>query len=41
LLARTVFVLDREGTVKYIQIVKELSEEPDYAEVIEEIKKLV
>ena len=41
LLARTVFVLDREGVIKYIQVVKELSEEPDYAEVIEEIKKLV
>ena len=41
LLARTVFVLDRDGIIKYIQVVKELSEEPDYTEVIEEIKKLV
>jgi len=40
LLARAVFVLDREGIIRYIQIVKELSEEPDYSEVIEEIKKL-
>lgn len=41
LLARAVFVLDREGVIRYIQVVNELSEEPDYAEVIEEIKKLV
>lgn len=40
-LARTVFVLDREGVIRYIQAVKELSEEPDYGEVLEEIKKLV
>lgn len=41
LLARTVFVLDSEGVIRYIQAVKELSEEPDYGEVLEEIKKLV
>ncbi len=41
LLARAVFVLDREGIVRYIQVVNELSEEPDYSEIIEEIKKLV
>lgn len=41
LLARAVFVLDREGVIKYIQVVNELSEEPDYTEVIDEIKKLV
>ena len=41
LLARAVFVLDREGIIRYIRIVNELSEEPDYAEVIEAVKKLV
>jgi thiol peroxidase len=41
LLARAVFILDREGIIKYIQVVNELSEEPDYDEIIEEIKKLV
>jgi thioredoxin-dependent peroxiredoxin len=41
LLARGIFVIDREGIISYIQIVKEVSEEPDYAEVIKEIKKLV
>jgi thiol peroxidase len=32
LLARTVFVIDRQGVVRYIQAVKELSKEPDYEE---------
>lgn len=41
LLVRAVHVIDREGIVQYIQIVNEMSEEPDYAEVINEIKKLV
>jgi len=41
LLARGIFVIDREGIIRYIQIVKEVSEEPVYAEVIKEIKKLV
>jgi thiol peroxidase len=41
LLARAVHVIDREGIVRYIQIVNEMSEEPDYAEVIKETKKLV
>jgi len=41
LLARAVFVLDREGDITYIQLVNELSEEPDYNEVINEIKKLI
>ena len=41
LLARGVFILDREGTVRYFKMVKEQSEEPDYEEIIEEIKKLI
>ena len=41
LLARAVFVVDREGTVPYIQIVKELTREPDYEEVLAAVKKLV
>ena len=41
LLARAVHVIDREGVVRYIQVVNELSEEPDYTAVINEIKKLV
>ncbi len=41
LLARAVFVLDREGTIQYIQIVKEVTEEPDYDAVLEAVNKLV
>lgn len=40
LLARTVFVIDTDGKVRYIQYVKETASEPDYDEVIGEIKKL-
>jgi thiol peroxidase len=41
LLARAVFVLDREGTVQYIQIVKEVTDEPDYDAVLDAVGKLV
>jgi len=41
LLGRSIFVLDRKGTVQYIQHVKELSEEPDYDAVIEAVRKIV
>ena len=40
LLARSIFVVDRNGIIQYIQHVKELSEEPDYDAVIEAVKKL-
>lgn len=39
--ARSVFVIDREGTLRYIQIVKEVADEPDYDAVIEAVKKLL
>jgi thiol peroxidase len=38
LLARAVFILDRKGTVRYIQIVKEITEEPDYDAVLQAVK---
>ena len=41
LLGRSIFVLDRDGTIRYIQNVKELSEEPDYDAVIEAARKIV
>ncbi len=41
LLARAVFVLDREGIIQYIQIVKETTEEPDYESVLGAVNKLV
>ena len=40
LLARTIFVVDREGTVRYIQIVPDISQEPDYNSVLDAVKKL-
>lgn len=40
LLARTIFVIDANGKVQYIQYVKETASEPDYDEVLEAIKKL-
>jgi thiol peroxidase len=40
LLARAVFVVDREGKIRYIQLVKEIATEPDYASVIEAVKKV-
>ena len=40
LLARTIFVIDTAGKVRYIQYVKETASEPDYDEVLEAIKKL-
>jgi len=41
LLARVIFVVDKEGTVQYIQLVKEVTEEPDYDAVLEAVKNLV
>jgi thioredoxin-dependent peroxiredoxin len=41
LLARAIFVLDKKGVVQYVQLVKEISQEPDYAAVIAAVKKLV
>ena len=41
LLARAVFVVDQEGTIQYFQLVKEVTEEPDYNAAIEAVKKLV
>ena len=41
LLARAVFIVDREGTIQYIQFVKEITEEPDYNAVLDAVKQLV
>lgn len=40
LLARAVFVLDRDGAIQYGELVKEIAEEPDYNAAIEAVKKL-
>lgn len=41
LLARAVFVVDKEGGVRHIQIVDELTNEPDYEAVLKAAKELV
>ena len=41
LLARTVFIIDRKGKISYIQYVKETTDEPDYDDILEGIKKVV
>ncbi|MHC4777149.1 MAG: thiol peroxidase [Planctomycetota bacterium] len=41
LLARTVFVLDREGVVRYVQIVPEVGQEPDYEAILGAVKELL
>lgn len=40
LLARVVFVVDKNGDVQYVQYVKETSQEPNYGEVLDAAKKL-
>ena len=40
LLARAVFVVDREETIQYVQLVKEVTEEPDYDAVLDAVNKL-
>jgi len=40
LLARTIFIIDRQGKISYIQYVKETGEEPDYDEVLEAVKQV-
>lgn len=40
LLGRAVLVLDREGGVRYYQLVKEVSDEPDYDAALEAVKSL-
>jgi len=39
LLARAVFVVDQTGTLQYLQVVKELANEPDYGEVLQAVSR--
>ena len=41
LLARAIFVVDQEGVIQYVQLVREVTEEPDYEAVIAAVGKLV
>ena len=40
LLARAVFVVDKEGVVRHVQIVSELTNEPDYEAVLQTVKDI-
>jgi thiol peroxidase len=40
LLARAVFIIDREGTLQYQQLVKEVTSEPNYEEVLQALGKI-
>jgi len=40
LLARAVFVVDKEGVVRYVQIVSELTNEPDYEAVLQAVREI-
>lgn len=40
LLARAVFVVDKKGIVRYLQIVPEIATEPDYDAVLKAVKEL-
>jgi len=41
LLARAVFVIDREGVVRYTQLVGEIAKEPDYDAVLSAVREIV
>jgi thiol peroxidase len=41
LLARAVFLVDKDGKIRYIQMVNEVTEEPDYEAVLEAVAGLL
>ena len=41
LLARAVFILDRDNVIRYIEIVPEMTKEPDYEKALEALKKII
>ena len=41
LLARAVFVVDREGVLRHIELVKEIANEPDYDAILAAVNKIV
>jgi len=41
LLARAVFVVDREGTVRFLEVVKEIANEPDYEAILGAVREVV
>jgi peroxiredoxin len=40
-LARAIFVVDKTERINYIQLVKEMSSEPDYQTVLDDAKKTI
>jgi thiol peroxidase len=40
LLARNIYVIDKKGTIQYQQLVKEVTNEPDYNAVLRAVKEL-
>jgi len=40
LLARSIFIIDKADVIRYIEIVPELSNEPDYERALEALKKI-
>ena len=40
LLARAVFIVDKEGIIRYVEIVDEMTNEPDYEAALEAIKEV-
>lgn len=40
LLARSIFIADCEGIVRYIQLVKEITTEPDYSAVLKAVEEI-
>ncbi|GIV22828.1 MAG: thiol peroxidase [Bacteroidia bacterium] len=41
ILARAVFVIDREGRITYTELVPEIAQEPDYAAALSAVQKLI
>ncbi len=40
LLARAVFVVDKEGIIRYIEVIEELTNEPDYEAALKAVREL-
>ena len=41
LLARSIFIIDMDDTIRYIELVPELSHQPDYDKALAELRKLI
>ncbi|NPA34480.1 MAG: thiol peroxidase [Chlorobi bacterium] len=41
LLARTVFIVGKDGKIKYIQVVPEITEEPNYDDILKALEEIV